>query len=448
MEFRNEKLTLFFEQIKTITFWQRIFGWSKLKGLSYEAYQEYRSLIGSVDRISGDLDQSKNRLALLEKDNERLKSDNVTLGSDVRNLEEKFREDEAKISAMSASIATKDETIKLAERKVTEQGAEISLLKEKVDQRDRDISRVEQENVAFKENENRRWEDHESRMAVLTGEIERIRNERNKEIDEQQRVKIMKLESMRETWGRHQENVKNSIKMICQKHTIEYVESVPFKGSPDNTIKICDEFVIFDAKSPASDDLENFPNYIKNQTEAVKKYIKEENVRKDIFLVVPSNTVEVLQQFSHNMADYSVYVVTLDVLEPLILSLKKIEDYEFVNQLSPEERENIYRVIGKFAHMTKRRIQIDHFFAWEFLDILTKCKADLPKEVLERVVEFEKAEKLNPPQERRVKQILTKDLQSDAEKIQREAEAKEIIFPPSLQRDLRSLPLFEGDETI
>lgn len=146
------------------------------------------------------------------------------------------------------------------------------------------------------------------------------------------------------------------------------------------------------------------------------------------------------------MADYNVYLVTLDVLEPLILSLKKIEEYEFVNQMSPEERENICRIIGKFAHITKRRIQIDHFFAWEFLEVLTKCKVDLPKEILEKVIEFEKAEKLNPPQERRSKQILTKDLQSDSDKIQREAEAKEIIFPPSIQSKIKDLPLYEGEQ--
>ena len=147
------------------------------------------------------------------------------------------------------------------------------------------------------------------------------------------------------------------------------------------------------------------------------------------------------------MGDYNVYVVTIDVLEPLILSLKKIEEYEFVGQLSPEERENICRIVGKFAHIAKRRIQIDHFFAWEFLDVLTKCKADLPQEILEKVIEFEKAEKTNPPQERRSKQILTKDLQLDSEKIQREAEAKAIVFPPSLQKNLNSLPLYEDDES-
>mgnify|MGYP001570787217 FL=1 len=271
--------------------------------------------------------------------------------------------------------------------------------------------------------------------------------ERNEEIEKRQKEEIQRIESMKEKWARHQENVKNVIKLICQKHLIEYVEKVPFKGTPDNTIKICDEFVIFDAKSPATEDLQNFPTYIRTQTEAVKKYIKEENVRKDIFLVIPSNTVDTtIKQFSYNMADYNVYIVTLDVLEPLILTLKKIEDYEFVNQLSPEERENICRLIGKFAHMTKRRIQIDHFFAWEFLDILTKCKADLPKEILEKVIEFEKAEKLNPPIERRTKQILIKDLEADSERIQKEAEAKEIIFQPSLQKNLRNFPLYDEDK--
>jgi hypothetical protein len=447
MEARTEKLTLFFDRIKTITFWKRIFGWNSLKSLSYEAYEEFKSLMGSADRVSRELDQTKNALGLAQRDTEHLKSSHTALESELKRTEEELRSDEDRISEMKASLATKDETIKLAERKVTEQGNEIALLKQRVDQLARDLSEVEQENVAFRQNESGRQKELENKIATLTQEIERVRTERHREKEEQQEAEIHRLESMRETWAKHEENVKSAIKMICQKHTIEYVENVPFKGSPDNTIKISDEFVVFDAKSPASDDLENFPTYIKSQTEAVKKYAKEENVRRDIFLVVPANTVEVIQQFSYNMADYSVYIVTLDVLEPLILALRKIEEYEFVNQLSPEERDNVCRVIGKFAHLTKRRIQIDHFFAMEFLAVLTKCKVDLPKDILEKVIESEKAEKLNPPQEKRAKQIPTQELQSDADRIRREAEAKAIVFPPSLQDQLNLLPLYEDEKS-
>ena len=38
-----EKLNLFFAQIKDISFWQRLFHWRKVRTLSFDAYEEYRS---------------------------------------------------------------------------------------------------------------------------------------------------------------------------------------------------------------------------------------------------------------------------------------------------------------------------------------------------------------------------------------------------------------------
>jgi hypothetical protein len=132
----------------------------------------------------------------------------------------------------------------------------------------------------------------------------------------------------------------------------------------------------------------------------------------------------------------------MDALEPIILCLKKIEEYEYLEQLSPEERENICRLIGKFAHNAKRRIQIDIFFQDEILSLLNKCKADLPKEILEKVIEFEKAEKLNPPQEKRAKQILTSDLENELQRIRRETEAKEIVLLREKGIAIKQLPLY------
>ena len=138
-----------------------------------------------------------------------------------------------------------------------------------------------------------------------------------------------------------------------------------------------------------------------------------------------SNTLSVINQFTYNIGDYNVYIITKDALEPIILSLKKIEEYEFADKLSPEERDNVCRIIGKFAHTTKRRIQIDQFFAEEFLDTLQKAK-QLPTDILESVIQFENAEKLNPPMEKRKKQILTKDLKEKSEEIQKEIELRDI----------------------
>ena len=165
------------------------------------------------------------------------------------------------------------------------------------------------------------------------------------------------------------------------------------------------------------------------QTESVKKYASQENVKKDVFLVIPSNTIHAISQLTYNMGDYNVYIITKDSLEPIILSLKKIENYQFAEQLSPEERENICRVIGKFAHTTKRKIQIDQFFDNEFLELLVRCKNDLPEEIIKQVIEYEKAEKLNPPPEKKAKQILTKELQDKNELINAEANIRGVSIP-------------------
>ena len=106
--------------------------------------------------------------------------------------------------------------------------------------------------------------------------------------------------------------------------------------------------------------------------------------------------------------------------------MKKIEEYEFADKLSPEERDDICRIIGKFAHTTKRKIQIEMYFMEEFLDILHKSKTLLPKEILKRVIEFENAVKLNPPMEKRKKQILTSDLIEQTNQIKKGIELEEI----------------------
>lgn len=330
--------------------------------------------------------------------------------------------------------------------KQKDQEVNLAVLKERLGKLEQENSRLNRENILFKNTDDDRRTEYEKKVGALNSIKEKIEDDRRKETEGQHEKEIRRLNSLKETWAKHQERVKEAIKAICQKHTIDYVDKVPFRGNPDNTIKICDEFVIFDAKSPASDDLDNFPSYIRLQTESVKKYIKEENVWKDIFLVIPSNTLGVIDQFSFNMADYSVYVVTLDALEPIILTLKKLEEYEFVEQLSPEERDNICRVIGKFAHITKRRVQIDLYFAREFLGALLKSESYLPSDMLEKAIEYERSEKLNPPQEKRVKSISSKELEADSQKIKTEAEAKGISFPASIQENIKSLPLYTDDK--
>jgi hypothetical protein len=388
-----DNLKIFLDKIKSLGFWRRVFGWRKIRTLSYDAYDEFTDLTEKLKSLTQTLSENEGKISELESTIEKNKEISSNRISDLVTSSQKL---ENKLFALENEIAR--------------------LNKEKTELLNK-ITRIEQMDIT---------RDEEYRKNVFNINALRIslENDRNNLNSERLREKEEQFEKLKLTWRNHEEFVKSVIRNICKAHLIEYVENVPFKGNPDNTVMIAGEYVVFDAKSPAGDDLENFPKYLKIQTESVKKYIKQENVKSDIFLVIPSNTLDVISQFSYNMGDYNVYLVTVDSLEPIILSIKRIENYEFAEQLTPDERENICRIIGKFSHLAKRKIQIDYFFSYQFLDILSKCGIDLPADVYKSVQEFEKAEKLNPPLEKRAKQIMTDDLIAESEKLAIEVKAK------------------------
>lgn len=381
-----EELNIFFSEIKSIGFWKRLFGWKKFRELSYEAYQQYKLLDIKLIQITEKLEETEQKIILLENDKHHF----------------------------SEMMAAGDKSI--------------VEYKTRLDTLAKELTLISSENNHYRETEDIRKTDYERNMHTLNEIRMNIQNERNDEREKNNRMEIERLKSMKENWQRHEEDVKNFIKMICNKYSIEYADTSHFKGRPDNIIKLCGEYIIFDAKSPGGDDLSNFNNYIKSQTEAVRKYIKEDGIKNEIFLVIPSNAAEVINKFSYNVADYIVHIVTKDMLEPLILCLRKIEDYEFVGELSPEDRENICRIIGKFTYINKRRLQVDQILMRESLEILTKRDQFLPHDMIDAINEFEKSEKINLPTDRRTKFISTDELNENFNSIDTEMNMNNKLF--------------------
>ena len=353
--------------------------------------------------------------------------------------EAQLEEKDAKILVLEKELSERNTTITNLNKQLeiaaarAEDFDQIKLEKAAINERlsliDRERNTLKNENIAFQKAEEGRQKEVSKSIASALTLQESLEAEKSRLNDERVQEKEDALEKMKLKWSDHEKDVQNHLQLICRNNVITYVSQEDFphpRNKPDSSIEIMDQLIVFDAKSPANDDLSNFPKYIKNQTENLKKYAKHDNVKNDLFLVIPSNTLEVIDQFHYNIGDYNVYIISKDALEPVVLSLKKIEEYEFADKLSPEDRDNVCRIIGKFAHTTKRRIQVDEFFAREFLDTLSKAGTQLPRDILENVIKFENAEKLNPPMEKRNKKILTKDLKQQVDKLEKEMEVREI----------------------
>lgn len=393
-------IKILLQEVNSIGFWGRLFGWRRIKKMLAESFSELQMLIDNRDQHQYDLELCRrelNQTQMLYQASARrvtdLERDKDVFEVQLRELREKLREKDKDILELKKDIESKSD----------QQSQSIQMLH------------------AFK-NE--------------------VMEERRREREAKQAEELAKLENQRETWKRHENETKERLKSVCQKHTIEYVEEVPFKGDPDNAIRICEEFILLDSKSPFGDDLSNFPSYLKSQADKAVKYTKQKGVKKDIYFVVPSNTIEHLEQFVYPHADYDVYIIAADAIEPVLLSLKKIEEYEFAEELTPDQRANICRVIGRFAHLAKRRIQIDNFFATQSIELAYTCENYLPADIMEQVKDYERSEKLNPPMERRTKSIPIAEIEKDTKKVKREAEGRGVLIDPQVLSDnIGGLPL-------
>lgn len=78
-------------------------------------------------------------------------------------------------------------------------------------------------------------------MATLTKLQDQVQADRTRELEERNASELERITALKETWNRHEATVKGAIQGIAQRKIIEYVDKVPFKGNPDNTLKICDK---------------------------------------------------------------------------------------------------------------------------------------------------------------------------------------------------------------
>ena len=446
MEFDNLKRA--FDSLKNISFFQRLFSWGTIKSQLIDANGDLQRLFSIIENLTSENSKLGTSAEIEKASTKNLHEANNRLTTEIQVIKQSNSSLNKQYEDSLREIATLKESNNSFLKRGTELSNELAAAKQKLENAEVNLQKARNQITTLEKEDEFRKLEHSNAISSLRQIQEKIQRDRDREIEEKNRLEFERIRKLKETWLNHEENVKNRIKTICSQYTIEYVDRVPFKGKPDNTLKINNEYIIFDAKSPGSDDLSNFPNYLKSQVES-GKYVKEDDVKKEVFLVVPGNTLDYLEQFAYKLSDYTVYIISIDALEPIILALRRIEDYEFAEQLSPEERENICRVIGKFIHLSKRRIQIDGFFAKQFFELVYRSEADLPKDLLEKVVEFEKSEKLNPPIERRSKQISIKDLESDNERLKSEANQRGIITQDSLlSKELNKLPLYatENDD--
>lgn len=382
------RLQAFFETIRNYSFWQRLFSWPGLLKQIPAAWAELVEFSGQAGRLKaeqetlrGDLRVEKEKTDSLSKRSDELKAALATAEEKIRSQVELHRVEKGNIESAVKTLQAENRT--LLQNNTGLVNAEDQRKKEVYDQLQRALEL----------------------QKVLEGDRIRLQQREEQKLRDYQ-------EKLKRTWGEHQDLVKKKIQLVCSQQAIEYITKFSFRGTPDNAVRIAEELVIFDAKSPSSiEDLGNFKTYIKKQCEEAGKYTKHENVRKELYMVIPTGAAEVIDFSTYETEEYKVFIITPDAIEPVLLTLRKIEDYAFIQEIGPDERQAIVRVIGQLIYAAKRRIQVDQFFNGAVMDILRNAMAGIPENLKQEINQIELAAKLNPGQDKRTKGIALNELE-------------------------------------
>ena len=315
-------LDAFFEEVKNLGFFGRLFSWGRVRKLSYEASNELALLRSQRDswaqqrqdlraadsfRIGPEAGTKDGEIARLSAELMKAQTSLNEVRDQVKERESRIRELETSAGANTQLIAdlraqvsglqrqAEDRNAEIAdfERRLAEAAtardgnaerirqltAELNDANRKLEELDRSIKDRDKLITQFESAEASRKEEHAAKVNEVTAFMINLKEDKVRLEKEKEEALRAHMEEMKRTWLNHEIRVEETLRALCSKHTIEYLgkEKVPFRGKPDNTLRICDEYVIFDARrAPRARTLSNFAAYVNKQAEEVKKYVKEE----------------------------------------------------------------------------------------------------------------------------------------------------------------------------
>ena len=265
-------------------------------------------------------------------------------------------------------------------------------LKDKIAKKDDDLKDLREKNTKFESTigvEKQKLVDAQNKYHIM------ITKHEDKVDKEEKRLEKERIdeENMRKvSWQTHESDVASFITNECMKYDIKYVgpQDFPDRKKPDNSIFVDDRYIIFDAKSPRDNqDTATFVSDINTKVKDQEKYAKLPKVKKDIYLVVPSNLYSDINKKHYPQGKYDVWIITMEQIPVMLAHYKRTMDYENFEGLSQDDKNALIKEMGNLSFNLRRKLMVDSIFGQKFLQALKSSKDNLPEEIndeIEKVV--------------------------------------------------------------
>ncbi len=244
--------------------------------------------------------------------------------------------------------------------------------REKISDLEKNLTKYESEKSSREKEFLEKIEKLEHAREKFHAEQERIQRE-----DENEQKRI--LADRDRIWAEHENAVISQLKIICQKPEIDFRffdnNHLPehFYGhfKPDFLVDFLGTFLSFDAKVSRSENLES---YLKNQFKLTAEKLKKfgEGISKNVFFVVPYESISSLKKRSEMVEGYSFFVISPEAIEPILTAYKMVSKLQNAEKLIASDSEKVVEVLANFEHFIKNQNATNILFAQKAFETLQK----------------------------------------------------------------------------
>ena len=240
-------------------------------------------------------------------------------------------------------------------------GNKSSLVRER-DKLEIELKNIRRENEQYKEAISKFRAEKKQQEDLFHQRLEEVN--KNREKFEEEKIRIQRedevaqkkiLDEKNRKWNDHENEALYALKDICKKPELNFSffdnNNLPteFDGKlkPDFMISFLDQYIIFDAKKSLKP--EGIKNYIADQVKkSAEKFEKNGRINSQVFFIVPQEALESLNKISFFERGFRFFIISKEAIEPILFNFKRITEYENIEQIDPQERENIVDLFANY----------------------------------------------------------------------------------------------------
>ncbi len=224
-----------------------------------------------------------------------------------------------------------------------------------INERDKNIQRLENELAVYNKSKELFEQQMEKKISDLENSRKALENEKNR-VTESDRIKKEKEEEERtRIWAMHEEASKSRMREICQKSglSLNFYENTSLpegfdpKLKPDFMVRLLNQYVIFDPKFSTAQNISTYLlTQVKNTAIKIKKSDSSQDIYSTVFFIIPGIALQEIKETYYVEDGITFFIIPIEAFEPVLRTLKRLEDYDLADKYDPQDREKIVNTIA------------------------------------------------------------------------------------------------------